>query len=224
MLLLFLKPDETGLRLGAQPISWSSCEWRDAPEGSLGTPRGTAVAAGSCICSQYAFGIYNGRAVVVNYGGQSLRKPSHRGVPVITVNTAQTARFPVDGEGQHIATFVPQLALVPLVLMLAGAVAIARGWQTPGKRLVGLRVQGRGCAMCRELRRLEVFVLLGTLQMGVNFAPDSSLWLMRLPPWVVSTVVLGAVVGLLVYYVWPLLVWRGAMPNDRATGFEVVRA
>lgn len=119
---------------------------------------------------------------------------------------------------------MPQLALVPLVLMLAGAVAIARGWQTPGKRLVGLRVQGRGCAMCRELRRSGVFVLLGTLQMGVNFAPDSSLWLMRLPPWVVSTVGLGAVVGLLVYYVWPLLVWRGAMPNDRATGFEVVRA
>ncbi len=224
MLLPFLNPDETGLRLGAQPFSWSSCEWRDAPEGALGTPRGTAVAAGSRICTQYAFGIYNGRAVVVNYGGQSLRKPSHRGVPVITVNTAQTARFPVDGTGHDITIFVPQLALVPLAMMIMGAVAIARGWQTPGKRLAGLRVLGRGCAMCRELRRLGPFLLAGTLQMLADLVPDAAVWLMRTPAWTVSAVGLTVVVGVLLYYVWPLLVWRGAMPYDRATGFKVVRA
>ena len=93
-----------------------------------------------------------------------------------------------------------------------------------GKRLLGLRVQGRGCPACRELRRLGVFVLWGTVQMLFSLSPDAVVFLMRVPVWFTSALGLAVVVALLIYYVWPLLVWRGAMPYDRTMGFEAVRA
>ena len=222
LLLPFLRPDETGLRLGAQPLTWSSCEWRAAPEGALGTPRGAGVAAGSRICTQYALGLYNGRVSVVNFGGRELRKPSYRGAASITVSTAQSARFPINAEGETIATFVPQRVLVPLGLLLLSAIALARGWQTPGKRLLRLRVQGRGCAACREMRRLGVFVVWGTVQMLLSLSPDAVVAVMRVPSWITSVLGLVAIVAVLVYYIWPVIVWRGSMFYDRATGFEVV--
>jgi hypothetical protein len=154
MLLPFLDPDETGLRLGAHPFSLSNCEWRDPPQGSLGTPRGTGVAAGSRICSQYALGLYNGRVSVVNFAGRELRKPSYRGAASITVSTAQSARFPINAEGETIATFAPQLVLVPLGLLLLSTVALARGGQAAAgaagarARLSGLSVAAQAGCVC----------------------------------------------------------------------------
>ncbi len=108
--------------------------------------------------------------------------------------------------------------------MVPSAPALAQGWQTPGKRLVGLRIVGSGCAMCREVRRVGVFVIVGSIQMVVSYAPDSVLWLGRVPPMATSIVGVSLVVLFCVYYVWPLVVLRGAMWYDRATGFKVMRA
>lgn len=139
----------------------------------------------------------------------------------MTVTTSRAMQVFVDANNVGIATVVPQYVLVPLTLMILSAIALGRGWGTPGKRLAGLQITGTGCAMCRELRRMGVFVMLGCGQVFLNSAPQS---FSQMPAWAVSSGAVALVVLGLIYYIWPLLVWRGAMPYDRATGFEVVRA
>jgi len=122
-----------------------------------------------------------------------------------------------DDEGRIISPLHINEVVGTFVLLLGSAASVARGGATPGKRLLKLRVQGGGCALCREARRLgpllvlslaELLVIVGGLQIAGPLAIGLAAVL---------------VLGLVAYYVWPLLRWRGAMPYDRATGFRVTR-
>ena len=131
----------------------------------------------------------------------------------------------MDDAGRVIQIFAPQSVLIPLVLIIASAVLLARGRQTPGNRLAGIRIVGEGCAMCREVRRLGLFVVLGVFVLALGMASPTALAAMAQGP-VALLLIGGAVVFVLAvaFYLWPLLRWRGAMPYDRATGFTVTRA
>lgn len=176
------------------------------------------VIAEARLCEVRPFGIYNGRTVNLVYA----RTQSTEGaVPTSTFRTLSVA---IDVQDQVMKTYTPQSFLMPLLLLIASALFVARKGQTPGKRLAGLRVQGQGCAMCREARRLSFFVFLGVAAFALETVPaDTVSSLAQAPVWIL---VAGSVAVLCVFflmYVVPMVRWRGAMPYDRATGFEVVR-
>ena len=109
------------------------------------------------------------------------------------------------------------------ILLLGSAFLLLRGRRSPGKWLLGLQIAGQGCAICREVRRI------GPLLLSSVCITIFSAWTMTLPaPIPVPSIWFFGLAGFvflfaLVYYVLPLLRWRGAMPYDKATGFEVTR-
>ncbi|MEQ6201590.1 hypothetical protein ABMC88_00925 [Sulfitobacter sp. HNIBRBA2951] len=224
LLLPFLDPDNTGLRLGASPVAWHSCA-RIAPDASGTRAEVSPEQAGFArTCTVRTFGFYNGRVIVQNYGKATVHRPYIRGVPYGATTTYRTSVFAVDGAGVAVTTFAPQHVIVPLLLVIYGAVSLGLGHQTIGKRLAGVRAAGTGCAMCREVRKLGVFVLAGLGYLMMMAMPDALLLFAWVPDWATTAVGVTAVVLFCFYFIWPLAWWRGAMPYDRATGFEVVRA
>ena len=221
--LPFLQPDENGIRLGGAPLTLTSCKnLISVPQEvhDLVAPEQIAKAG---LCEVRPFGIYNGRTLNLVYALNEERSGR------VTTSTSRTLSFSVDKQGLPIRTFTPQSILVPLLLMLASAMFLARNVQTPGKRLAGIRVVGEGCAMCRELRRLWPLVVLGGISFGFSATPPSALaTLAQAPAWTYVAGGLGVFVlsafFYIALYIWPMIRWRGAMPHDRATGFEVMRA
>lgn len=219
LLLPFLRPDENGLRLGNATLSFSSCRNVASVTQELADLVAPEVIAKATLCEMRPFGIYNGKTIKLVY---ALNETSSANV---TTSTFKTITVPIGGDDQIVRAFVPQSVLVPLLLLIASAMFIARTGWTPGKRVAGLRVQGEGCAICRELRRLGVFVVFGLGALVLSMAPMLPAEILAAAPawmFVAGGIAILAVFGAL--YVWPMIRWRGAMPYDRATGFEVVRA
>ncbi|QUJ75418.1 RDD family protein [Sulfitobacter albidus] len=219
LLLPFLRPDETRLRLSGG-VSYTQC----LPVKSISQELADLVAPSppdaASLCTNRSWGLYNGRTLTIIFD----RRISQDGA--VTTSSQRSITVALDGSDSPTTILTPQSALNPLVLMLASALLLARRGRTPGKRLTGLRITGQGCAMCREVRRLGPFVLLGIGSTVLSVLPPDSL--ADLPPMAqIWVYVGGGVIVLLAFvwlYVWPLLRWRGAMPYDRATGFRVVSA
>ena len=107
---------------------------------------------------------------------------------------------------------------VTSVLMLISAVAFAP--PTPGKRVMGLKLDGQGCLACRELRRLWPVLSLGLgafaleVAAGRGHVPSAA---------VISVATLVLVAGVVWTHFWPLSTGR-ELPHNLATGFRVTLA
>lgn len=107
---------------------------------------------------------------------------------------------------------------VTAVWVLIGGVAFAG--RTPGKQVMGLRLEGAGCMACRELRRLWPILTLG---LGA-FALEAAALAGQVPSaGLVTLATLALVVGTVWTHLWPMSSGR-AFPHDKATGFRVTLA
>ena len=220
LLLAFLAPDETKLRLGNGPISITKC----ANVTSLGQDFHDLVAPdpinSAQLCENRPFGIYNGRQVSMVFALKQTKDGA------ITKKSYKTATVSIDGDNQITQTIAPQGLMILLLLIIGGAVLLARGRRTPGKVLLGLRIAGDGCAMCREVRRLGPFLAFSLLAFGVDLVPAGGFVKAFARTPVLGMAFLAGVIALAVfwYYVWPFIRWKGVARWDAATGFEVTRA
>ncbi|MEH6829304.1 MAG: RDD family protein [Sulfitobacter sp.] len=229
LLLPFLRPDETGVRLAGAPLTFTTCKnVTSLPQHLLDLVAPETVARAT-LCEVRPFGIYNGRDLTMVYALKETSSRSGDEDSIVsrtrTTSTSRILTVALGADDQVIQVITPQNVAIPLVLIILSAVFIARSGQTPGKRLAGLRVQGQGCAMCREVRRLGLFVLFGGISMASGLlSKDMITGAAQVPVWLVLIFGLVLFTAFVAVYIWPLIRWRGAMPYDRATGFEVVRA
>jgi uncharacterized RDD family membrane protein YckC len=132
-------------------------------------------------------------------------------------------KFITDDAGKVISAVTIDEVISYFILLIGSAMFLQKGRATPGKRLLKLKVVGQGCAICREARRFGPIVVLGVAS-TIGSAYSLTLTHTVSIPWFVVLPASLALLALLVfYYVVPLVRWRGAMPYDRATGFEVVK-
>lgn len=104
---------------------------------------------------------------------------------------------------------------VTSVLMLVSAAFFSP--PTPGKRVMGLKLDGKGCLACRELRRLWPVLALG---LGA-FALEVAAGLGQVPSAaVISVATIALVAGVVWTHLWPLSTGRD-MPHNLATGYRV---
>ncbi|WP_366942638.1 RDD family protein [uncultured Sulfitobacter sp.] len=215
LLLPFLRVDETGLRLSGAPLTFTTCQNVSSVRQEITDLVAPEVIAAATLCEVRPFMINNGRTLTLVY---ALNQSGN-------TSTSRSLSLAVDGEGLPVQAIVPQSIATPLLLMILSGLFLARGWQTPGKRLADIRVTGEGCAMCRELRRWGMFVLIGCVTFTISALSTSSLAALAQAP--VGMFIAGGLTVFVVFfamYIWPILRWRGAMPYDRATGFRVERA
>lgn len=137
---------------------------------------------------------------------------------------------------RRVAAFALDFIPVALVLDLAtglsdaGILAVTSLWvlisatvlsgPTPGKRILGLVVEGTGCRACRELRRLWPILALSFFAFGLEAAAGSG----HVPSsGFVLIGTLALILGMVVTHLWPLA--RGKdFHHDKATGFRVTFA
>lgn len=132
-------------------------------------------------------------------------------------------RVQVDGSlnPAGILSALPDL-LVLLLLAAASAGLTLAGRRSPGKALMGLRIAGKpGRAPLREGLRLAPWLAFHLIwaAMEAGLLPHVLLFSF-------DGIVAGVVGTLAMFFGWyllPLLRWRGAMPWDRLSGFQVVR-
>lgn len=213
VLFPFHNPDENGLRLADGPLRYSQCFNVTSVTPEISNLVAPAEITAAKLCENWTNFIYNGRTLDVTYGVEVLESGWTR---------ADTLRVWLDGEDRVVAfTFEPQDAMILLAMIFAGAGLLARGRRTPGKALLGLRIQGDGCAMCREVRRLGPLLLLSAISLVLGFFDLSAL--LGLP--VSAYIAAAALIALpfLAYYILPLLYWNGTMPWDKAAGYTVER-
>lgn len=219
LVLPFLDPDRTGLRLSGAPLTFTTCQNVTSVSQNIADLVAPEVIAGGTLCKVRPFGFYNGRTLNLVYAHNQSKDGG------VTWSTSRTLSVALNGDDEVVQVFTPQSLLVPLFLMILSAVLLGRNRRTPGKRLAGLRVAGQGCAMCREARRLGPFVVLGALTFAMGALPASTLsGLAHAPVWVLilgGGAIFAYFAG---FFLLPLIRWRGAMPYDRKTGFEVQRS
>jgi len=90
--------------------------------------------------------------------------------------------------------------------------------RTPGKMLMGLRVTGQGCILCREIRKCAVLILpsiVGILGVWWTQPPITSTNLFWIETLVPVSLLLVAFLGLIT------LAFNKSPHWDRATGFDV---
>jgi uncharacterized RDD family membrane protein YckC len=214
LLLPVLDPDQGKLRLSQGLLRFTSCNAvTTLPQAfhDLVAPKQIAEAQ---VCQTYPFGIRNGATVQILY--DVVAQGPGRTYKHLTIATTS--------DGTPFIPFAPQTTMLYLLLIIASAALLTRKRRTPGKRLFGLAVAGSGCAMCRELRRLGPFLLVGLANLLAPFLID-----MTTVPDLTNALPLLLLAGglitllFLLYYILPLIRWRGAMPWDRSTGYKVVR-
>ncbi|MEO0320618.1 MAG: hypothetical protein AAF199_06995 [Pseudomonadota bacterium] len=114
--------------------------------------------------------------------------------------------------------------LLWLFLLLGSALALSMRKSTPGKALFRIEIVGTGCALCRETRRLLPPLIFSLSVVIYQVIPEQNATFQS--PIQLASVAIGVAILLvaLAYYIIPWIRWRGAMPWDRATGFQVTRA
>lgn len=129
--------------------------------------------------------------------------------------------FKVDDSGRIIAALEIDEVIGYFVLLIGSALFLQKDKATPGKRLLKLQVVGKGCAICREARRIGPLLVVGVF--GAIFSAYSLNLTQAISiPWpFIVAAALPVLAFFVFYYLVPLIRWRGAMPYDRATGFQV---
>ena len=129
--------------------------------------------------------------------------------------------FASNEKGTLIAAVKIDEVIGQFVLLLGSAMFLLKGRATPGKRLLKLQITGQGCAICREARRLGPMLLVsvvGTIWAAYSLTLTAAISISWPVAVAASMILLAAFV---LYYVVPLIRWKGSMPYDRATGFRV---
>lgn len=203
-----------GMRLPKPMLSVRTVECRDldrAPDW-LAPILGTQVSVLK-LCRTHLWGLPNGDEIVAIWHHQQQG----------ALRTGRHLRVMVDADLNPVGLLatLPDL-LVLLVLACGSAGLTLAGRRTPGKALMGLWIVGpRARAPLREGLRLAPFLAFYLLWLGMEagLLPHVLLWSF-------DAIVAGVAGGLAVFFLWyllPLLRWRGAMPWDRLTGFRVHR-
>ena len=214
VLLATLPFTDQGLRL-PRPLlhlTQTDCAPLDTAPGWLRLAEGEGVAV-LRLCEGRLYGLTDGREVVAVIEGQP------------RADGSRPARYLRQSVGADL-TPAPSLPGLPGLLVLAlmglASAALTRAGQpSPGKALLGLRIEGPPRrALLREALRLGPLALppLVTLLAGLGLIPPPLLWEFGTALAVAAG---GAALGLGLY-LWPLR--RGGLPwHDRLTGFRVVR-
>jgi RDD family len=142
-----------------------------------------------------------------------------------SANTTMTRQLslPIDEAGAFVRPLYPQSPLTLAILILGGGVLLRTWGATPGKRLLGLRVEGvtgAGRGMAREALRFLPWIAGLALFQWMLIQPGAFL---------ASLGLLFAGVGaagafVFWYWVWPVVRWRGTLRHDRWLGMTVRRA
>jgi hypothetical protein len=210
------------IRLTGNGFVLSSCWSVDQISQELADLIAPALPQAVKVCEIRPFGIRQGLTADLTY---DLVEDT---TGAVTSRSYKTLTVPIDANGQPIVPVTPGSLLEPL-LMLLGSIWFLGRWngQTPGKRLLGLRVAGSespGRWSAREVRRVGPFVLFGatTLALELSGPAVTASLMAHLGLYLGVVALLG--LWFLWYYLVPLVRWRGAMRYDRATGLQVVRA
>lgn len=206
--LLVLPFRDLGLRLPQTLIFWrtSTCQPLDSTPDWLAAQIGGAPISVLRLCENRAFGLDDGRDLLVVY------EPAP--------DQAQVARVPLRAD----LTPAPwrlegaaSLAVLVVLGLVSGAMVRAGG-QTPGKVLLRLRLEGpRERAFAREIWRLLPLTLpaLVTLAASAGVIAPPILWSFD----TVLAVALGAAALALWYVIWPFWRWTGQSRHDGWSGF-----
>ena len=169
------------------------------------------------VCDRWVFGIYNGRTV-------SLQN--------ITVDqearsrTTKSLTVPTNEEGVPVQPWIIQdlLVLLAFVLLLPAVMSVWKG-ATPGKRLLGVRVAGgrlsyKNLCLREVLKWAPVAVALAT---SLMFAPKTFAAMGAMGFLEMALIYGSTGVATCVWWIVPLIFWKGRMPYDRITGYEIVQ-
>ena len=163
-------------------------------------------------CRIWVLGIDNGRVIRLEAGDDGF---------------SRFREVAVGEDGTPTDPLTPGAWLQWALLVFGGAAFLSAAGRTPGKRLLGLRVEGPvrsyGRMLAREaVRLLPVLVGVAASEWAARAVPSAapteapSLALALLP----NAAILALVLAL---WILPLLFWRGRMPHDRAAGTVVAR-
>ena len=166
-------------------------------------------------CRQMVFGVDNGTTLTLTYG---VTKTAHS-------STQRNVSFPVDEMGKPATPLMPQSLLMAALLIGMGGWQLRRGRQSPGKTLLGLRVEHSQTHPFRREALKYMFLIINGIVANLTWIIGTS-WLQGIAGWSFATIVIGALlVGLVIsaYYLLPMIRWRGAMPWDKLSGSFVQR-
>jgi len=166
------------------------------------------------ICETRVYGVDNGRTAILVWAHGSAENGGK-------VNLSRRISFPVDNQGHPVHPIAPD-SILQAVLFLFGSVFFLKRWrgQTPGKKLLRLRVAGDPSGYMRRefFRQLPIIA-------GVFLGQATAL--IPIPMFFTSNGMATAFVfsgGVFVLYFWyyvvPLFRWRGAMRYDKVTWVE----
>lgn len=170
---------------------------------------------GGTACREFVFGVDNGTTFTLIYGVTK------------TANsvTQHEASFPVNDFGSPVTPFMPQSLLIAALLISVGSWLLREGRQSPGKTVLGLRVEGgQKHPFRREALKYVSLLISGTFSISI-WAFGTPIGI-SLAGWSFSSVLIcGVFIGLmmLAYYGLPWIRWRGAMPWDHLSGSCVQR-
>ncbi len=220
------------LRLGVSSVSWQRC----AP-GTFVSPELLEYLQrdqimGIRYCEKTVAGVPNGftAGVLLEYEREQRGK--------VFVERMQTINLPVDEQGRPVQPVSPDVPLFLFLIIVGGAWLLSR-WQgqTPGKRLLRLRVEGATPprALRREFRKFLPFVAVTYLTAVAAILVDAldlrDPWAGQVPDMGAGQIVGWALIGLIAivlfllwYYVVPFFRGDRRARWDRAAGTRVVRA
>ncbi|PTX01202.1 hypothetical protein C8N33_108161 [Pararhodobacter aggregans] len=213
VVVLLLSFTERGLRLPVPVIAirgYDCTEVEQAPDW-LEQALGQIGAYSLRHCATTLFGLPNGHElrVILSDTRQGALRTSRRFV------------VPVDA-ALRVVPARPWIDLLPLALLgLASALFTAFGWSTPGKRLLGLRLQPVGTPrpIRREILRLGPLLILGSAPLWPGLGA-----IVTWGPGAVLAAMAAIALALTWYYLWPFAHWTGQSRHDRLSGTRVIAA
>ncbi len=166
-------------------------------------------------CKQMVFGIDNGTTLTLIYGVTKTAQSS----------TQRNVSFPVDEMGKPATPLMPQSLLMAALLIGMGGWQLGRRRQSPGKTLLGLRVEHGQTHPFRREALKYLFLIINGIVANLTWIGGTS-WLQSMASWSFATILVVAVLVFMVisaYYFLPMIRWRGAMPWDKLSGSFVQR-
>lgn len=140
----------------------------------------------------------------------------------VTVKTSKTFTLDIDDNGMPIDVAAPQGFLnLALLISISAFFLIAKQGRTPGKYILGLRVENitRHRAIRREFWRFAPLIPL-TLILAL---PNSILRIPLQDGWMLAGLLIAIMGFTAWYYIYPMVRWTGALRHDKIAGTHVER-
>jgi hypothetical protein len=166
-------------------------------------------------CKSSVLGIDNGLTLQLIYGVTQTEN----------THSQRTISVPIDNNGKPIIPMMPQSFIETILLVAVGGWLLRSGRQTPGKRLLGLRVENAHAHPFLREAMKYIYSIFTASFMLLSWVWGDAL-LQSLGTTSLTTLIGVAVlfgIAAFAYYLLPILRWRGAMPWDRYCGSTVQR-